>query len=85
MSASRPVLASFDENEIKSILTDSKCGIFTKAGNKEAFKVAIIKFYEDRALAIEMGKNGRQFVMDNLTREVSAGKYVEVLKSVVKK
>ena len=85
MSASRPVLASFDENEIKSILTDSKCGIFTKAGNKEAFKAAIIKLYEDRALAIEMGKNGRLFVMDNLTREVSAGKYVEVLKSVVKK
>ena len=36
-------------------------------------------------MAVEMGKNGRQFVMDNLTKEVGAGKYVEVLKSVVKK
>ena len=58
---------------------------FSRAGNKEAFKAAIINLHEDRALAIEMGKNGRLFVMDNLTREVSAGKYVEVLKSVVKK
>ena len=30
-----------------------------------------------------MGKNGRQFVMDNLTREVGTQKYVDVIKSVV--
>lgn len=85
MSASRPVLANFDENEIKSILTDNQCGVFTKAGDKEAFKAAIISLYENLEKAVEMGKNGRQFVMDNLTREVGAGKYVEVLKSVVKR
>lgn len=84
MSASRPVLANFDENEIKSILIEKKCGIFTKAGDKEAFKSAIISLYENREKAIEMGKNGRQFVMDNLTREVGTKKYVEVIKSVVK-
>ena len=82
MSASRPVLANFDENEIKSILTDNQCGVFTKAGDKEAFKAAIISLYENREKAVEMGKNGRQFVMDNLTREVGAGKYVEVLREV---
>ena len=48
MSASRPVLANFDENEIKSILSDNSCGIFTKAGDKDAFKNAIIKLYENR-------------------------------------
>ena len=85
MSASRPVLANFDENEIKSILTDNQCGVFTKAGDKEAFKAAIISLYENLEKAVEMGKNGRQFVMDNLTREVGAGQYVEVLKSVVKR
>lgn len=84
MSASRPVLANFDENEIKSILTDNQCGVFTKAGDKEAFKAAIISLYENREKAVEMGKNGRQFVMENLTREVGAGKYVEVLKSMMK-
>ena len=85
MSASRPVLANFDENEIKSILADNNCGIFTKAGDKEAFKSTIVELYENREKAIEMGKNGRQFVMDNLTREVGSGKYVEVLKSAVNK
>ena len=84
MSASRPVLANFDENEIKSILSDNSCGIFTKAGDKDAFKNAIIKLYENRDLCKEYGRNGRKFVMQNLTREVGTQKYVDVIKSVVK-
>lgn len=32
---------------------------------------------------MDMGKNGRQFVMDNLTCEVGTKKYVDVIKSVV--
>ena len=83
MSASRPVLANFDENELKQIVEKHNCGIFTKAGDKEAFKQSILALYNDREMAVEMGKNGRQFVMDNLTREVGTQKYVDVIKSVV--
>lgn len=83
MSASRPVLANFDENELKTIIEKHKCGIFTKAGDKVAFTDAILKLYNDRELCREMGNNGRQFVMDNLTREVGTQKYVDVIKSVV--
>ena len=85
MSASRPVLANFDENELKTIIADNNCGIFTKAGDKEAFKEAILKLYGDRELCKEMGRNGRQFVMDNLTKEVGTQKYVDVIKSVALK
>ena len=84
MSASRPVLANFDENELKSIVENNNCGIFTKAGDKVAFTDAILKLYNDRELCKEMGSNGRQFVMDNLTREVGTSKYVEVIKSFEK-
>lgn len=83
MSASRPVLANFDENELKQIVEKNHCGIFTKAGDKEAFKQSILALYNNREMAVEMGKNGRQFVMDNLTREVGTQKYVDVIKSVV--
>ena len=78
------MLANFDENEIKTILSDNKCGIFTKAGDKEAFKNAIIKLYENRDLCKEYGSNGREFIMQNLTREVGTQKYVDVIKSAVK-
>ncbi|MDD7631106.1 MAG: glycosyltransferase family 4 protein [Parabacteroides sp.] len=83
MSASRPVLANFDENELKQIVEEHNCGIFTKAGDKEAFKQSILALYNDRGKAAEMGRNGRQFVLDNLTREVGTQKYVDVIKSVV--
>lgn len=82
MSASRPVLANFDENELKDILVGNECGIFTKAGDKDAFKRSIIKLYENRDLCKKYGTNGRQFVMDNLTREVGTRKYVDVIKEV---
>ena len=92
MSASRPVLANFDENELKEIVsgastgsaTAKPCGIFTKAGDKEAFKEAILTLYNNRELCKEYGRNGRQFVMDNLTREVGTQKYVDVIKSFEK-
>ena len=83
MSASRPVLANFDENELKDILAGNECGIFTKAGHKEAFKQSVITLYENRELCKQYGENGRKFVMDNLTREVGTQKYVDVIKSVV--
>ena len=92
MSASRPVLANFDENELKEIVCGTStgsvsaapCGIFTKAGDKEAFKEAILTLYNNPELCKEYGRNGRQFVVDNLTKEVGTQKYVNVIKSVVK-
>lgn len=44
-----------------------------------------MKLYGDRELCKEMGKNGRQFVMDNLTKEVGTQKYVDVIRSVANK
>lgn len=85
MSASRPVLANFDENELKDIIQDHRCGIFTKAGDKEAFKASILELYHHRDLCKEYGDNGRQFVMENLTKEVGTQKYVDVIKSFEKK
>ncbi len=84
MSASRPVLANFDENELKTIIEENNCGIFTKAGDKVAFTDAILKLYNDRKLCKEMGTNGRKFVLNNLTRKAGTQKYVDVIKSFEK-
>ncbi len=84
MSASRPVLANFDENELKTIIENHNCGIFTKAGDKDAFKSAILTLYGDRDLCEKYGRNGRQFIMKNLTKEIGTQKYVNVIKSFEK-
>lgn len=84
MSCGRPVVASFDEGELKEILEMNNCGVFSHAGNVEEFVAAIKSLQENPDRCEEMGKNARQFILDNLTKEVGAKKYVEIIKSVVK-
>ena len=83
MSASRPVLANFDGNELKNIIENNECGIFTKAGDKEAFKKSLFNLYNNRELCKKYGENGRKFVMENLTREIGTQKYVDLIKSLM--
>lgn len=85
MSCGRPVIASFDEGELKEILEKNYCGVFTHAGNVEEFVEGIKNLAAEPSRCEEMGKNARQFILDNLTKEVGSKKYVEIIKSVVKK
>lgn len=84
MSAGRAVLANFDEGELKEILENHDCGVFTKADDLDGFVAAIEELSQHPDQCAEMGMNGRQFILDNLTREVGTQKYVNVIKSVVK-
>lgn len=93
MSSGRAVLANFDEGELKEILEGGSafrqaqgpqpCGVFTKAGDLEGFVTAIEELSQQPERCVEMGRNGRQFILENLTREVGTRRYVEVIKSVV--
>ena len=82
MSCGRPVIASFDEGELKEILEKNKCGVFTHAGNVQEFVSGIKSLATNPARCEEMGKNARQFILDNLTKEVGCRKYVDIIKSV---
>ena len=85
MACGRPVLASFDEGELKDILEKNDCGVFTHAGNAQEFVEAIKSFAENPARCKEMGVNARHFILANLTKEVGTKKYVDVIKSFEKK
>ena len=85
MSCGRPVIASFDEGELKDILEKNDCGVFSHAENGSEF-VAAIRFLKDNPeRRTKMGANARKFILENLTKEVGTRKYVEVIKSVVNK
>ena len=64
--------------------TAKPCGVFTKAGDLDGFVTAIEELSQHPERCAEMGRNGRQFILENLTRDVGTRKYVEVIKSVVK-
>lgn len=83
MSCGRPVLASFDEGELKDILENNDCGVFTHAGNVDEFSDAIEFLASNPVRCQEMGAHARQFILENLTKEVGTQKYVDIIKSVV--
>ena len=80
MSSGRAVLANFDEGELKEIVENNHCGAFTKAGDLEGFVSTIENLSQHPELCAEMGANGRQFILENLTRAVGPQKYVNVIK-----
>ena len=84
MAASKPVLASFDDGELHTIIEQNNSGLFIPAGDKGALRDAILRLYNDRQLCQEMGSNGRKFVLQHLTKEVGTQRYVDIVKSVIK-
>jgi glycosyltransferase involved in cell wall biosynthesis len=82
MSAGTAVIANFDEGtDMQEIIEKNNVGLFTKAGDTDGLKEAVLKFYEDKEVRKKMGYNGRQFVLNNLTRNIGTKKYVNVIKS----
>lgn len=84
LSCGRPVLANFDEGELEMILSRNDLGVFTKAGDLDNFVKAIERLSLNREECEEMGIRGRQFILDNLTKEAGTKKYTEVLRAVCK-
>ena len=83
MSASRPVLASFDAgSELDKIITENNCGICVDADDKEALKETILKMSEEKEKLSQMGENGRKFILENLTKEIGTSKRIEILRRV---
>lgn len=85
MSCGRPVLANFDEGELKEILEKNDCGLFSHAGDVREFVEAIKVLAANPVRCVEMGNNARRFIEENLTKEVGTKKYVDVIKSFEKK
>lgn len=92
MSCGRPVIASFDEGELKEIIEGASagsasarpCGVFTHAGKVEEFAEAVRSLMADRERCEQMGRNARRFILENLTKEVGTRRYVEVIKQFKK-
>ena len=85
MACESAVIANFDEGELKQIIEDNGCGVFTKAGDINAFSEAIVQLSQSPQECKTMGKNGRRFVMDNLEKDKCTKRYADIISSVVKK
>ncbi|QLY79107.1 glycosyltransferase family 4 protein [Clostridium intestinale] len=85
MAAERPIVVSFDEDsELCSIVKDAECGICVPPNEKEKFIDAVIYLHKNRHICQSMGASGRNFVINNLSREVCTNQYYESIKKVIK-
>ena len=80
MSCGRPVVANFDEGELKEILEGNRCGVFSPAGNVEEFVTAINTLQMHSGRCKQLGNNAREFILNHLTKDVGTRKYVEIIK-----
>lgn len=63
-----PVLAATDVNtDVKDMLYEAKCGLWSECGDLEGFKNNIINLNNNEKLRLEMGLNGREYLEENFT------------------
>ena len=85
MACESAVIANFDEGELKRIIENNGCGVFTKAGDVNAFSDAIVQLSKSPQECKKMGQKGRLFVMDYLEKEKCTKRYADIITSIAKK
>ncbi|HJH60385.1 MAG TPA: glycosyltransferase family 4 protein [Bacteroidetes bacterium] len=81
LSAGTSVLCSFDGGgDLQRIIEDNNVGLFSEAGDHIALCKNILKLFNNRSMCEEYGRNGRNFILNNLTKEIGTSKYVQIIK-----
>lgn len=76
MASQRPIIAAVDaSSEVGRLLSEVNCGWSTPPGDATALAQAILKLYQDKSQQDMMAKNGRDYVVANYSRQISAEKY----------
>ena len=85
LAAGRPVLASFDtDSDLSRLLTEEGCGVCAEADDGEALRKAILDLADGRYPLEEMGRKGRQYILDNMTAKIGTGKWLRLLEDMVR-
>ena len=82
MSCASPVILGV-KGQAQQILEDARGGICVDPGNAEELCTAILRLRCNEPLRSEFGRNGREYIVQRLSRERTAADYLEVLYSVL--
>jgi glycosyltransferase involved in cell wall biosynthesis len=81
MAAGRPVLLAID-GVIRKVVESAGCGLFTQPGNPRALAETMRTLAMDAARARRMGLAGREYLVQNFSREKMAEKLLDVLEGL---
>lgn len=84
LSAGTPVICSFDKGgDLQHIIEDNLLGLFSDADDVNTLSNNIMEFYRNPHMCEVYGRNGREYIEKNLTKDVGTSKYIQVLINVV--
>ena len=85
LAAGKPIIGVQEKNsEAYRIVEKTRCGLLSEPGDREKLFENVNWFIEQsgKAQIDEMGKRGREYLVDCLTKEISVGKYKKELNSL---
>ena len=81
MACGRPVILGVD-GQARQVLDEAQAGVFVEPENQVALVQAIKHLYQDSTLRQTLGRNGRNYIVEHLSREQTAKLYTTVLEKV---
>lgn len=82
MACGRPALIAVD-GQARQIVEEASAGVFVEPENSRALADAVLSLASRSDLREQMGRNGRQYIVENLSRQKTAEEYVKVLSVVI--
>jgi len=83
MASGRPVAATMQlEGDAPKIIREAECGYVSPAGDAETLAQNLLELYEAPELKEQFGENGRQYAVDNLSREAQVDEYETLFRNV---
>jgi len=82
MSCERPVIVAVD-GQARQIVEEAGAGVYAEPENSRALVKAILELAADRERRGKMGANGRQYIVNKLSREKTARDYITVLEALL--
>ena len=82
MSCARPVILGV-RGQAQQILESANAGVCIEPGDSSALCDAILQLQQNRALREKLGRNGREYIVQNLSRSRTADNYLEVVNALI--
>lgn len=78
MSCARPVVVAVN-GQARKIVESARCGIYVEPENPQALADAILALKQGNQQREALGRNGREYILQNMAREQTAHTYLTVL------
>jgi glycosyltransferase involved in cell wall biosynthesis len=78
MSCARPVILGVD-GQARIILEEAQAGLVVEPENSDALASAVRYLASNLEMAAKLGRNGREYIVQNCSRRQTAEKYIRVL------